>query len=66
MEEFHFNTKESIIKWYNEDPSLNYIALKYHEKFIPNSKIHTRENILGLQLVIEWLVNGLKTIGAIK
>ena len=66
MEDFYHNTKESIIKWYNENPSLEYITLKYHEKFTPNSKIHTKNNILGLQLLIEWLIDGLKTIGFIK
>jgi len=65
-EEFHFNAKNSIIKWYNENPSLDYIALKYHEKFIPTSKIHTMENIHGLEFEIEWFIDGLKTMGVIK
>jgi len=65
-EEFHFNAKESIIKWYNENPSLEYIALKYHEKFIPESKIHTKENIHGLEFEIQWFIDGLKTMGVIK
>jgi hypothetical protein len=60
------NVKESIIKWYKENPSLNYIALKYHEKFIPESKIHTRENIHGLELEIQWYIDGLKTMGVIE
>ncbi|MFX1340424.1 MAG: MBL fold metallo-hydrolase [Promethearchaeota archaeon] len=64
--EFHLNVKDSIIKWYNEKPSLNYIALQYHEKFIPESKIHTRENIHGLEFEIEWFIDGLKTMGVIK
>jgi glyoxylase-like metal-dependent hydrolase (beta-lactamase superfamily II) len=63
---FHINAKESLIAWYNENPSLSYITLKYHEKFIPDSKIHTKENILGLQMVIEWLIKGLKKIGYLK
>ncbi len=65
-EDFHLDVKESIIKWYNENLSLDYIALKYHEKFIPESKIHTKENIHGLQLEIEWFVDGLKAMGVIK
>ena len=54
------------MKWYNENPSLSYIALKYHEKFIPDSKIHTKDNIHGLELEINWFIDGLKTIGAIN
>ena len=63
--DFHFNVKESIIKWYKENPSLDYIASKYHEKFIPESKIHTKENIAGLKFEIEWFVDGLKYMGLI-
>ena len=63
---FHLDAKESLIKWYNENPTLDYIASKYHEKFIPDSKIHTRENIHGLELEINWFIDGLKTMGAIE
>ncbi len=66
MEVIHHKTKDSIIQWYGENPSLDYIASKYHEKFIPDSTIHTKENLLGLRLVIEWLVDGLKLSGFIK
>ena len=66
MEKFHFNAKSSIIQWYNENSSVEYITLKYHEKFIPNSKIHTKKNILGLQLVVQWLIDGLKYTNFIK
>jgi len=66
MEELHHKTKESIKQWYIENPSIDYIASKYHETFIPNSTIHTKENLLGLQLVLEWLVEGLKISGFIK
>ncbi len=65
-EEIHYKTKESIIKWYNENPSIEYITSKYHETFTPDSKVHTKENILGLELIVEWLVNGLKYSGFIK
>jgi glyoxylase-like metal-dependent hydrolase (beta-lactamase superfamily II) len=64
--EFHLNVKESLIAWYDENPSLNYIASKYHEKFIPESNIHTRENIHGLELEVNWFIDGLKAMGAIK
>jgi len=66
MEEFHFNTKDSLIKWYGENSSLKYITLKFHENFIPKSTIHTKENILGLQLMITWLIDGLKSVGYIE
>ncbi|MHA1488188.1 MAG: MBL fold metallo-hydrolase [Promethearchaeota archaeon] len=66
MEEFHFNAKDSLIRWYNENPSLEYITLKYHEEFTPESKIHTKDNMLGLQFTIGWLIDGLKMYGFIK
>jgi glyoxylase-like metal-dependent hydrolase (beta-lactamase superfamily II) len=65
VRDFHFNVKNSIIKWYNENPSLDYIASNFHKTFIPNSKTHTKENIHGLEFEIEWFVNGLKMMGAI-
>ena len=66
METFHFETKNSIIKWYNENPTLEYVTLKYHEKFTPNSTIHTKDNIHGLELLIEWQITQLKMSGNIK
>lgn len=66
MEEIHFKTKDAIIKWYNENPTPEYITAKYHETFIPNSKIHTKEKIFALQKMIEWQIIGLKTSGFIK
>jgi len=66
MEELHHKTKDSIIKWYNENPSIEYIASKYHESFIPNSLMHTNENMLGLELQITWFIKSLKISGFIK
>jgi len=66
MEDLHFKTKNAILEWYNENPDIGYITSKYHETFTPNSTIHTKENMLGLELVISWLVNGLKVSGFIK
>jgi len=66
MEDLHFKTKNAMIEWYNENPDIGYITSKYHETFTPNSTIHTKENILGLELVISWLINGLKISGFIK
>ncbi len=66
MEEIHFKTKDAFIKWYNENPSAEYVTAKYQETFIPDSKIITIENIHGLQLMISWLIKGLKLSGFIK
>jgi glyoxylase-like metal-dependent hydrolase (beta-lactamase superfamily II) len=66
MERFHFDAKNSIIEWYNENPALEYVTSKYHEKFVPNSTIHTKENIHGLQLLIEWQIIQLKMSGYIN
>ncbi|MFX1480539.1 MAG: MBL fold metallo-hydrolase [Promethearchaeota archaeon] len=65
MEELHFATKDSIIKWYKENPSYNYLALKFHEKFIPKSKIIKLGYIEVLQRTMEWLVEGLRRSGFI-
>ena len=39
MEEIHYITKNSIIKWYNENPTNEYLATKFIETFLPNSAI---------------------------
>lgn len=65
MEELHFAAKNSIIKWYKENPSYNYLALKFHEKFIPKSKIIKLGYIEVLERNMEWLVEGLKRSGFI-
>ena len=66
MEDAHFQTKNAMIEWYNENNDIAYITSKYHENFTPNSTIHTKENMLGLELVISWLIEGLKISGFIK
>ena len=66
MEDAHFKTKNAMIEWYNENNDIAYIASKYHEIFTPKSTIHTKENMLGLELVISWLIEGLKISGFIK
>jgi glyoxylase-like metal-dependent hydrolase (beta-lactamase superfamily II) len=63
MEELHFKTKEYIIHWYKENPSLDYITFKYHQRFIPNSTIFTKEKITGLKMSMQWLVDGLRMSG---
>jgi glyoxylase-like metal-dependent hydrolase (beta-lactamase superfamily II) len=65
MEELHFATKDSIIKWYKDNPSYNYLALKFHKTFIPKSKIIKLGNIEILERQMEWFVEGLKRSGFI-
>ncbi|MHA1764555.1 MAG: hypothetical protein ACTSYC_12480 [Promethearchaeota archaeon] len=59
MKDLHFKTKKAIMEWYEENPSLDYLALKYREPFIPHSKIFTHENLMGLKIAMEWLLEGL-------
>ena len=65
MEELHFATKDSIIKWYKENPSFNYLALKFHETFTPKSKIIKYGNIGFLERQMEFFVDSLKRSGFI-
>lgn len=65
MEELHFNAKNSIIKWYNEKLSSRDIAIKYFDKFIPNSKIMQYGLLDNLERSIKWLIEGLKRSGII-
>ncbi|MFX1320156.1 MAG: MBL fold metallo-hydrolase [Promethearchaeota archaeon] len=65
MEELHFATKNSIIKWYKENPSFNYLALKFHETFTPKSKIIKYGNIGFLERQMEFFVDSLKRSGFI-
>jgi hypothetical protein len=65
MERLHFAMKSSIIKWYKENPSFNYLALKFHETFIPKSKILKLGNIGFLENQMKLLVEGLKRSGFI-
>ncbi|MFX0003687.1 MAG: MBL fold metallo-hydrolase [Candidatus Hodarchaeota archaeon] len=65
MEELHFATKNSIIKWYKENPSFNYLALKFHEIFTPKSKIIKYGNIDFLERQMEFFVDSLKRSGFI-
>jgi hypothetical protein len=63
MEPLYLETKEAVLKWYGENPSLEYLAKNFHEKFIPNSTLHTEENIKGFELIFEWVIDGLKMAG---
>ncbi|MHA2282883.1 MAG: MBL fold metallo-hydrolase [Promethearchaeota archaeon] len=66
VEEIYIKTRDSIIQWYNENSDFKYIAGKYHETFIPNSTIITKETIINLTFQIQWIVDGLKTSGFIN
>ncbi|TFF98435.1 MAG: MBL fold metallo-hydrolase [Promethearchaeota archaeon] len=65
QQDFYFKVKNSLIQWYSENPSIEYLASKYLETYIPNSTIHTKENIIGLHLLMSWMEGGLKTSGFI-
>jgi glyoxylase-like metal-dependent hydrolase (beta-lactamase superfamily II) len=66
MEDLYFKSKEAFMEWYKEKHSIEDITLKYHDTFIPNSKIVTKENIMGFKLFIGWLIDSLKISGFIE
>ena len=66
VENLYLKTKKSICQWYEENPSTEYIAEKYHETYTPNSTTHTKGNLSGVKLLMEWVVNGFKLSGIIK
>jgi len=65
MEEVHFNTKNAIIKWYKENPSLNYIAKQYLATFTPNTDRYKGNDIEELEETMSWFLEGLKRSGLI-
>ncbi|HEC37473.1 hypothetical protein LCGC14_0829980 [marine sediment metagenome] len=65
MEEVHFSTKNAIINWYNENPSLNYIAKKYIDTFTPNANRYRGKNIELLEGTMSWFLEGLRRSGII-
>ncbi|MBA7647363.1 Hydroxyacylglutathione hydrolase [subsurface metagenome] len=62
----YLNVKDSIIKWYNENPNADYVTEKYQEHIIPNSKIFPKENLGGIHWLIVQHIKTLKTIGFIN
>ncbi len=62
----YLNAKDSIIKWYNENPDADYVTEKYQEHIIPNSKIFPKENLGGIHWLIVQNIKTLKTAGFIK
>lgn len=66
MEDRYFKAKETLIKLYNENPSLKYITQGYHDEVIPNSVIFSEENLMGLQWNIEQNIKTMKAAGFIE
>jgi len=62
----YLNVKDSIIKWYNENPDGDYVTEKYQEHIIPNSKIFPKENLGGIHWLIVQHIKTLKTKGFIN
>ena len=62
----YLNAKDSIIKWYNENPDADYVTEKYQEHIIPNSKIFPKENLGGIHWLIVNHIKALKAAGFIK
>ncbi len=63
MEDLYFNTKTSLIEWYNENPSIEVITGKYCRKFLPTSKFWNEKVFAFL---IDYMINGLKLSGFIE
>ncbi len=66
IEEIFYKTKEEIVKWYSKNPSVEYIIKKYYETFTPESKKNDIHIIPRLEVMIPWVITGLKMSGFIK
>lgn len=66
IEDKYFNAKNSLIKWYEENPDDEYIAKKYQETIVPNSTLFTKENLNGVLWNTEQNIKTLKAAGFIK
>ena len=62
MEDLYFKVKDSLIEWFNENPSIDVITRKYCRTFIPTSK-SWNENLFAF--LVEMMINGLKLSGFI-
>ena len=62
MEEFYFRVKDSIIKWYYENPSIESITSKYIKTIISNPDIPVEM----FKMPVGWLVKGLEMSGLLK
>ena len=63
MEDLYFKVKNSLIEWYDEDPSIDIITSKYCKTLIPNSTFWD-EKIL--EFIVGMMINGLKISGLIE
>jgi len=63
MEDLYFKVKDSLIEWYNENPSIDFITSKYYTTFVPNSKFWNEKFFLFL---VDMMINGLKLSGFIE
>ena len=57
MEDLYFKAKNSLIEWYNEDPSIESMTTKYFKTFTPNSKFWNEKLFV---FIINMMINGLK------
>ncbi|MFX0139606.1 MAG: MBL fold metallo-hydrolase [Candidatus Hodarchaeota archaeon] len=63
MEDLYFKVKDSLIEWYEENPSIEVITSKYCNTFMPNSKFWNEK---GFLFIVGMMLNGLKLSGFIK
>ncbi len=63
MEDLYFKVKGSLIEWYNENPSIDFITSKYCRALIPNSKFWNEK---FFTFNVEMMINGLKLSGLLK
>ncbi|MFX1504145.1 MAG: MBL fold metallo-hydrolase [Promethearchaeota archaeon] len=63
MEDLHSKVKNSLIEWYNEDPSIESITNKYCKTLIPNSKFWNENAFI---FFIRMMIDGLKFSGFIE
>ena len=63
MEDLYSKAKNSLIEWYNENPSIDDITSKYYRTFIPNSK-HWNEKLFVF--LVDMMINGLRLSGFLK
>ena len=69
MEEFYYKAKDSIIKWYKENPSVEYVSSKYLETIVPfmlNSDMPMEILQSTSQMLTGWLIKSLKISGFLK
>ena len=63
MEDIYFKVKNSLIEWYNEDPSIESITSKYCRNLIPNSQFW---NEAVFTFLVGMMINGLKISGFLE